>query len=163
MRKSFAFIAVLVGMFAGLLGVSLFVAPGAVAETPPDAQYIGSKACADCHAEQYDRFMEYSKKAHSWHSIEIMSSNLTDDDLKTCYECHTTGYGKPGGFVSKEETPDLAHVGCETCHGPGSVHAEYGDPANITLEPTMDRCLSCHNEERVEAFNFKPLIYSGAH
>ncbi|TVM16413.1 cytochrome C [Oceanidesulfovibrio indonesiensis] len=163
MQKNYQFVAVLFVLSMVFFGFGAFSAPSVGAETPSNAEYVGSAACADCHAEEYERFMEFSKKAHSWHSVEIMSSNLTDEELRTCFECHTTGYGKPGGFVSWEKTPDLAHVGCETCHGPGSVHTEYGDPEDITLKPTMEQCISCHSEERVEAFNFKPLIYSGAH
>ncbi len=163
MQKNYHFAAVLFVLFVVFLGAGVFSAPFVSAESPPDAKFIGSKACGDCHMEQYERFIEFSKKANSWHSIEIMRSNLTEDELETCFECHTTGYGEPGGFVSWEKTPDLAHVGCETCHGPGSVHAEYGDPQDISLQPTMEMCMSCHNEDRIEAFNFKPLIYSGAH
>lgn len=163
MHKTSQFAVVLCALLTSFLCVGALSVPRVGAENQPDALYIGSNACSDCHMEQYERFMEFSKKANSWHSVEVMRSNLTDDELKTCFECHTTGYGKPGGFVSKEKTPELAHVGCETCHGPGSVHAEFGDPADISLKPTMEKCLSCHNEERIEAFNFKPLIYSGAH
>ena len=126
--------------------------------------YAGSKACADCHDEQYENFARHSKKAKSWHSVEIMASDLTPQEVRECYGCHTTGYGQPGGFVSFEQTPELGHAGCEVCHGPGSEHAEQGgDPELIKRSLTLDDCTTCHNEERVGAFNFKPLLYGGAH
>lgn len=127
------------------------------------ASYVGSKQCADCHDEQYENYEKYSKKAHSWESVEIMLSDLKPAEAEKCYECHTTGYRKPGGFVSYEATPDLADVGCETCHGPGSLHAEYGEPELITRTPSIEDCQVCHSEERVGDFNFKPLLFSGAH
>lgn len=87
--------------------------------------YVGSDACGDCHEEEYGRFQEYSKKARSWRSVEIMAPKLTPDELRECYACHTTGYGR-GGFVDYASTPHLADVGCETCHGPGAAHAAEG-------------------------------------
>jgi len=128
------------------------------------ASYVGTDACKDCHAEQYNNFKKFAKKAKSWHSIEIMASDLTPDEVKECYACHTTGYGKPGGFVSKEKTPQLADAGCEVCHGPGSEHIESGgDPSSIRKKMSMKDCETCHNSERVASFNFKPLLYGGAH
>lgn len=124
--------------------------------------YVGSKACSDCHEEQYKHFSDYSKKAKSWHSIEIMASDLTSEEERGCYQCHTTGYGS-GGFESIESTPELADVGCETCHGPGAAHADSGDPELIRRTPSIKDCETCHNAERVADFNFKPLIFSGAH
>lgn len=125
--------------------------------------YVGSKTCADCHQKQYDRYVKYSKKAHSWHSIEVMAPKLTPEELTGCYECHTTGYKKPGGFVSKEQTPALADVGCETCHGPGSSHSASGDPKLIKAKPVLEDCVGCHNSQRVADFKFKPLVAAGAH
>lgn len=125
--------------------------------------YVGSKACAECHETEYGQFSTHSKKAHSWQSIQVMASDLTPQEREGCYECHTTGYGK-GGFVSYEATPHLADVGCETCHGPGADHVDSGgDPDAIHKTPELSSCYSCHNEERVGAFGFKPLIHSGAH
>lgn len=125
---------------------------------------MGSKSCQDCHDEEYERFQKYSKKAHSWESIELMRSNLKPAELRGCYECHTTGYGQPGGFESIETTPHMADVGCETCHGPGFDHVDSGgDPELIQLTPTPEQCETCHSEERIGDFDFKPLIHSGAH
>ena len=125
--------------------------------------FVGSAACQQCHDQEYEMFTKHSKKAHSKHNVEKMRSKLTPAELENCYHCHTTGYGKKSGFVSYEKTPHLGDVGCETCHGPGSAHAESGDTAAITRKPTVDSCLVCHNAERIQNFNFRPLRYSGAH
>jgi len=143
---------------AAVLGLCVMCAGAAAA-----GGYIGSKACSECHDEQFENFSKYSKKAHSRHSVEIMASDLTQAEVNSCYGCHTTGYGK-GGFKDFESTPELGDVGCETCHGPGGEHAESGgDAALITRTPALATCESCHNAERVEDFNFKPLLFSGAH
>lgn len=131
------------------------------AATP--ASYVGSKKCADCHEIQFKNFSKYSKKAHSWNSIATMKAKLKEKELEKCYECHTTGYKKEGGFKNIETTPNLADVGCETCHGPGSEHAETQDPKAITRRPKIEVCTACHNPDRIEDFRFKPLIFSGAH
>ncbi|MFW5837247.1 MAG: multiheme c-type cytochrome [Desulfovibrionaceae bacterium] len=127
------------------------------------ATFVGSKACADCHELEYENFSKYAKKSKSAHSLKIMASDLTEEELKECFHCHTTGYGQPGGFVSFEKTPELADAGCEVCHGPGSIHVEYGDPEFIKGDLDMQDCVTCHNEERVRNFDFKPLLYGGAH
>ncbi len=145
-------LAILAGLFSS---VSLRAA---------DAGYVGTDACKDCHAEQYGNFKKFAKKAKSWKSIEIMASDLTPEEVRECYACHTTGYGRPGGFVSIEKTPHLSDAGCEVCHGPGGEHiASGGDPSSIRKKMSMKDCETCHNSERVAAFNFKPLLYGGAH
>ncbi|MCG8617972.1 MAG: cytochrome c family protein [Desulfobacterales bacterium] len=125
--------------------------------------YVGSAACKECHQEQYDNFMNYSKKADSFTSIKKMEKKLTPEEYRECFECHTTGYGKPGGFISETQTPEVKDTGCEVCHGPGSLHAESGDPDDIILKMGLEVCMTCHNQERVADFDFKPLMYGGAH
>ena len=93
-----------------------------------------------------------------------MAPKLTLEELRECYACHATGYGKPGGFVSLEKTPHLANAGCEVCHGPGGAHAESGgDKALIKRKMSVSDCETCHNAQRVRAFGFKPMLYGGAH
>lgn len=144
-------------IIGAVFALGLYVAPSVHA-----GGYVGSKACGECHEEEFQRFTAHSKKARSWESVEVMASDLTQEELRGCFDCHTTGYGK-GGFISHDATPHLADVGCETCHGPGAEHADMGDPSLITRTPTLDDCRRCHNADRVQNFDFKPLIHSGAH
>ena len=125
--------------------------------------YIGSKACKNCHEREYLNFMTYAKKANSFNSIKKMEKKLTPEEYQGCFECHTTGYGKKGGFISEEKTPDLMIAGCEVCHGPGSLHADSENPDLIIRDISMENCTTCHNDDRIEAFNFKPLLFGGAH
>lgn len=125
--------------------------------------YIGSAACGQCHEQEYENFTTHSKKAASFESIKKMEKKLTPEEYKGCFECHTTGFGKPGGFVSESRTPELKNAGCESCHGPGSLHAETEDPDDIIADLSMSDCTTCHNENRVVAFDFKPLLFGGAH
>ncbi len=127
------------------------------------AVYVGSETCQGCHDSQYDSFMANSKKAKSYDSIRNMQKKLTPAEFKDCFKCHTTGYGDPGGFTSAEATPALKNPGCEVCHGPGSLHAESGDPADLAFKVSIEVCNRCHNSERVAAFGFKPILYAGAH
>ncbi len=139
------------------------IAPGTISAAPATATYVGTDACADCHEEQYANFKKYAKKAKSDKSIKVMAPKLTAAELQGCYGCHTTGYGKPGGFESFEKTPHLSDAGCEVCHGPGSEHVDSGGDPSLIGSPTMEECLVCHNEERVANFGFRPLLYGGAH
>ena len=126
-------------------------------------KYVGSESCKECHASEYDSFKQFNKKAHSFQSIARLKKGLEETELKKCFECHTTGYGKEGGFRSEQETPQLKDAGCEVCHGPGSVHSETGDPKDIRGKLTAKDCESCHSAERVDSFKYKPLVYGGAH
>lgn len=148
-------------MTLGVLIVTALIAGNVV--HAGERYYVGSSRCAECHETQYKNFITYSKKANSWETLALMLPKLTQEEVRQCYKCHTTGYGEKGGFVSKQATPDMAQVGCETCHSPGSEHCETGDTSSIVRRPSEKVCTECHNSQRVESFRFKPLLYSGAH
>lgn len=128
-------------------------------------RYLGSAACADCHATEYETFTTYAKKAKSDEHVRQMASNLKPFELEGCYGCHTTGYKQPGGFVSFAETPDLGHCGCEVCHGPGQAHVESGGEASlIKASLTFEAdCKHCHIDARNQQFDLRPLTKAGAH
>ncbi|MBW1925985.1 MAG: cytochrome c family protein [Deltaproteobacteria bacterium] len=125
--------------------------------------YVGSDTCLQCHQAEYENYRKYARKSHSFQSVQKMKKGLTPDELRGCYACHTTGYGKPGGFVSVEQTPELKNAGCEVCHGPGGRHAETEDPDDIIQDVTIDVCQKCHTKERVRAFRYTPMVHGGGH
>jgi hypothetical protein len=125
--------------------------------------YVGSDACSGCHEQEYNGFVKYAKKSKSFNSIERVKKGLTEEEIKGCYVCHTTGFGKPGGFISIEKTPHLKNAGCEVCHGPGGVHIKTTNRQDIKRKMTLKDCDVCHTSERVRAFRYKPMIHGGAH
>lgn len=126
-------------------------------------RYVGSAACGGCHPGEYDNFMKYAKKSKSFESIERVKKSLTEEELKGCYSCHTTGYGKKGGFESLEKTPHLKNAGCEVCHGPGGTHVKSNSRQDIKTRMKIEDCEGCHTSERISAFRYKPMIHGGAH
>ena len=126
-------------------------------------KYVGSVACQECHETQYASFQSHAQHSRSFESVQKMKKELTPEEMKECFVCHTMRYGKPGGFISLEKTPELKNVGCEVCHGPGKLHVETENPSDINKEITIDLCNECHIEERVNAFRYKPIIFAGSH
>ncbi len=120
-----------------------------MARPPADAQYIGQKKCRICHFKEF-RSWKKMKHAGSWNVLSV-----EERERPECYRCHVTGYGRPGGYVSEEETPHLRGVQCEACHGPGSAHAEAAkveeDEAKIDAlidKKPRGRCVECHNPHK---------------
>jgi hypothetical protein len=155
-----------VGVYSRFVGVGLLLF-GCVefsgAQVGPQTPYVGIEACEDCHETEYARYREFAKKSRSFDSIKKMQRRLTVAEFRSCFECHTTGYGKPGGFRSERETPNLRNAGCETCHGPGGLHVRTGRAEDIKGNLTAADCENCHNTERIKAFKYVPLIFGGGH
>jgi len=133
--------------------------------------YVGTKNCRKCHLKEWKSWAE-TKMAKAFETLKpgVAAEAKTkagldpDKDYTTdakCVACHVTGYGQPGGFVSIEETPDRAGVGCEVCHGPGGTYtkAEHmslknksykkADVVAVGMVDTVsaDQCKACHNAE----------------
>ena len=66
----------------------------------------------------------------------------------TCDGCHSVNYDIHNGQVTEW------NVGCEKCHGPGSLHVAHPTRKNIvnpaTLDPVRgnDVCIQCHSQGR---------------
>lgn len=108
---------------------------------PSTADYVGSDACQSCHEREFET---WSKSGHA-HSVATLEKAGKSAD-GACLQCHTTAYGKPGGFPSGAVPPahsDLARVGCESCHGPGGKHVGEGARRVGTIVSLGDKCDSC--------------------
>lgn len=154
--------------------------------------YVGSKNCKKCHIKEH-RSWEATKMAQAFESLKPgvaadkkKAAGLDPDKDyttdKECVGCHTTGFGKPGGFVDIATTPDLAGVGCEMCHGPGGTYTkdehmslknkEYklADLVKVGLvgKVSAEQCTVCHNEkspflEKGATFDFAANEDKGTH
>jgi 2',3'-cyclic-nucleotide 2'-phosphodiesterase (5'-nucleotidase family) len=120
-----------------------------VIRTPTETgdRYAGSSTCKTCHAEPY-RIWQAS--GHS-HALETLAGVHEDRDPE-CVECHVVGLDKTSGFTSNRETPDLAGVGCESCHGPALRHVH--NPAVPLPKVDVDACLQCHTTQQSPGFDF---------
>lgn len=149
----------LVWIAVPMLSLVLIAALGAVGAVsaepaPPEGQtYTGAKDCASCHFKQ---FMSWKKTKHS-KTFDLLPASYQTD--ATCLKCHTTGYGQATGFKDLATSANLAGTTCETCHGPGSKHAEiakgFGKAKltaaqevtvrdSIWLMTPKNICVTCH-------------------
>jgi hypothetical protein len=83
--------------------------------------FVGSEGCKGCHKKAY-KVWEKSGHAHAYQTlVSAKRPSLRQHDPE-CIVCHTVGFGHTGGFRGAADTPSLKNVGCESCHGPGSIH-----------------------------------------
>ena len=113
------------------------------------AVFVGSAACADCHAEAFPVW-EGSKHHEAWKTLEGVGKQYH----LNCTGCHVTGWQKPGGVCRLDKVEGRESVGCESCHGPGSLHVEDPTASNITARPGQAVCVTCHNRENSPHFDF---------
>jgi mono/diheme cytochrome c family protein len=119
------------------------VPPGA----PADYRVAGSESCATCHAPD-QTIWAHSKHGHAWDTIKAKGFHVDS----ACQQCHTTGYGLPGGFESRAATPARVNVGCESCHGPSLAHVQ--SPKTRTTFAAADQCVRCHDRENSPLFDY---------
>jgi len=127
------------------------------------ATYVGTEKCAACHRESA---ATWAGSAHSRAFASLISSKA-DADPK-CIGCHTVGFGDPSGYRRDLGATALINVGCESCHGPGSLHVRQmmGDTSiHFTFHPLdSGDCKKCHQGEFSRPFDwdqFWPLIRHG--
>jgi predicted CXXCH cytochrome family protein len=193
--------------------------PALQAQNLSTAHYVGSEACAQCHADVYQRWKQtpmanivrdphehpdaiipkletntvspfrldqvalvygslwkqrYFTKVgddyyplpaqweianHQWSKYFVPATgdwwaqfyppdNLQRPTGPTCDGCHSVGYD-----IHTKKVAEW-NVGCERCHGPGSVHAAAPTAANIVnpahMDPVAatDTCIQCHSQGR---------------
>jgi hypothetical protein len=157
-----------------------------------ESRFLGPQACTEkCHKKQGESWAK-TRMAQSYDVLrpgvnakekELVGLDPEEDytQVEACLACHTTGYGLVGGFRSFEETPEMAGVTCEACHGPGGVYVktlmDADDPtfktaeartAGLVYPPTARVCRRCHNEDSPfidmgYEFNYAERVVQGTH
>lgn len=126
---------------------------------PPPAEegqpvYVGSAACESCHEAEY-AWWRGTKHGRAYATLTERHKQYNLD----CVGCHVTGYMQPGGSTVTHlgDGGVLENVGCEQCHGPGSLHAAADEPAQVDtrLDPPESVCAHCHTPEHSDTFDYR--------
>jgi DmsE family decaheme c-type cytochrome len=104
---------------------------------------------ADSHAQYALEFPENIRDA----------KYVGEETCRACHEAIADSFMVGIHGTAKEfEAPKAAVWGCESCHGPGSIHAEGGEPESI-LNPSRQEaplaarlCLQCHRTGEMRGF-----------
>ena len=108
---------------------------------PTTAAYVGSEACKPCHAQE---FASWAAGPHARALAPLEKKGEASNPA--CQTCHVTALGLRGGFPRQgrpADHPDLARVGCESCHGPGGDHVGPDAKRVGTIVSLGDKCDSC--------------------
>lgn len=141
------------------------------------ASYVGIKRCKICHMKQYKTWktttmamtfevLKPGVRAEAKARLKFDPQKDYTRDVK-CLECHTTGFGMPGGYKipkagdsnAAKRAKDNEGTTCEACHGPGSKYiAIHKDAMKKKRKYTLDElyqagqckvnvksCTTCHN------------------
>jgi hypothetical protein len=127
------------------------------------ATYVGTEQCLACH----NSAAKVWKDSPHAHAFATLVDPKADADPK-CIGCHTIGFAGFSGYRREFGASRLANVGCESCHGPGSLHVRQrqGDATvNFTFRPLgAGDCAKCHYGEFSRPFDwdqFWPIIKHG--
>lgn len=119
--------------------------------------YVGAAKCKECHQEQYE---QWSKTPHARAFNTLVKAGKKDDI--NCARCHTTGFAQYNGFYGLDESPDMIHVQCESCHGIGKLHVQSIEKiksqklkAAILAPITEETCIGCHDKTQDPKFNYE--------
>ena len=124
-------------MFAILvLPTILMLSVPALEAQDGDHAFVGAAKCKKCHLKQFKSWAE-TPMAMAFDNLKPGEKTAEKEALgldpasdytadADCFTCHATGVGHAGGFTATADTPDLASVGCENCHGAGGTYIQDG-------------------------------------
>ncbi|MDQ3263309.1 MAG: cytochrome C [Myxococcota bacterium] len=147
----------------GLLNLGWAKQHGRDCPAPPkgEAGFVGNPPCRACHAQTF-AVWEGSKHARGYETLREGAKQYHLD----CITCHVTGWQQPGGVCRVDKVQGREGVGCESCHGPGSLHVQAPQKANILGRPDQAQCVGCHNAENSPHFNhpaYLPQVLGPGH
>jgi hypothetical protein len=137
-----------------LAGVTFLAARGPAVFAETFGDYVGWKACAECHE---DAAAGWKKTRHA-QAFEHLK-NEGKEDVPGCVGCHAVHFDEEGGFIDLDLTPELAGVQCESCHGPGKKHVEKrAEGDNIVARPDRACCRRCHTPGQDANFDYEKKV-----
>lgn len=74
------------------------------------------------------------------------------EECATCHEDTVHDFKRADHAKLQAKGKNAVNVGCESCHGPGSLHVEAGGGAGTIINPDKnpDTCYQCHLDKKAE-------------
>jgi len=119
-----------------------------------EAAYVGNEACRSCHPAP---FAVYEKTGHAraYATLESVQKQYRLD----CIACHVIGFQQAGGVCRVDQVEGRKNVGCENCHGPGSLHVADGTGRSVLRpRPGPSVCVGCHTAENSIHFDYATYL-----
>lgn len=117
------------------------------------AHYTGTTACIHCHPGA-EKIWEHTAHSEAYASLAAKKAAMDPN----CLGCHTVGFGTVSGYQRQLQGSRLASVGCESCHGPGSLHVEQREnrrEITFKFRPlAAGDCKQCHHGEFSPPFDW---------
>jgi len=98
--------------------------------------FVGIEVCKKCHGSNAigNQYKIWASTPHA-KAFQILSTQKAEEIGKKegienpaanikCLKCHTTDQGKTESIINEG-------VGCEACHGPGSIYSEFSNHASL--------------------------------
>lgn len=113
--------------------------------------FATAEKCKSCHEAAYDAWVK-SRHAHAMATLEKAQQEFDPE----CVGCHSTGISVRNGYRNQRETPELANVQCEACHGAGLDHTSK--PEHGFGKTGEQMCRSCHTDDRSPDFDYETAL-----
>ena len=157
MNKKLTVLAIMIVAAFALMLNGLMAQDSAKVDTPKaDAKkfdYVGDAKCKMCPKIEHTSWLT-TAHAKAWDVLKP-----EEQKKEECVACHSTGKGADGVLITG--------VGCESCHGPGSVYKSQKimkdkalSLASGLIEPKKEVCVKCHNEKSptFKGFDFDKAV-----
>ena len=166
-----------------VVAIGLWLAAGVAGAADEEPRYVGAKKCRTCHKKELigDQYGKWQNGKHakafatleSEKSLEIAGAKGIagpPTEAEECLRCHVTAYGEdPSKFAKAPLAPEEG-VGCESCHGPGSLYKKKKTMADRAksvaagmweVDKDDQICAACHNSDAptapAEGYDFAKL------
>lgn len=126
-----------------------FLPPDSSTAGGESSRIAGTASCRNCHPQDWQVWAN-SAHAHAWQTLEKTGSQVDS----YCQQCHVTGFGLSGGFVSAKRSQQQVNVGCESCHGPSQQHAADPQVRTPFYKSASLTCVRCHDHENSPQFDY---------
>ncbi len=124
------------------------------------------KRCTDCHAVHEERPDSPRPGLHFFTKIAADAEAQATGSMR-CLSCHPLRDQLLASSVHASLSSSQSQIGCETCHGNGSLHVQSGGLARMITRPDRARdgqqtCRSCHLDVDGKDFHWqagdRPLL-----